>query len=106
MRTSVWAAVAAATLVAVMVSAPAEAAKKKRTVVRSERTVVVANRPQIVVRRRSFLDPGTEVLPGSQPSGAYIRPPHYYPIPVENTIWSWTRQPLPDPWDIPGYWRD
>ncbi len=100
-----WVAVAAATLAVAFAAVPAEAAKKKSATARSARTVVVASRPQIVIRRRSFLDPGTEVLPGSQPSAAYAFPPRYQPLPVENTIWTWTRQPLPDPWDIPGYWR-
>ncbi|MCC7345885.1 MAG: hypothetical protein IT538_00665 [Variibacter sp.] len=59
---------------------------------------------RITVRRgRTFLDPGTEVLPRSQPDLDYAVPPLWYPHRIYDTTNS-VRGPLPDNnfW-IPGY---
>ena len=86
------------------VATPADAATKKRVVTRSTATtVVVASRPRarITVQRRSFLDPGTQVLPGTDHSTDYINPPGYSPMSViENT--AFYRRSLPGPWDLPS----
>jgi hypothetical protein len=86
---------------------PAEAAKR---VVKKQRVTHVAQvqrhvqrpRTRITVQRRSFLDPGTEVLPGEEKSTDYVFPPGYSPTQViDNTAFS-HREPLPGPFDLPG----
>jgi hypothetical protein len=60
---------------------------------------------RVTVRPRSYLDPGTETKQYDQHYTDYAFPP--------GGSWSyqnrndygitWTRAPLPDPWDIPGW---
>jgi hypothetical protein len=74
------AAVVAAAIIAVAVAAaPADAAtKRKRQVVRArtyERVAVV--RPRITVTKRSYLDGGTEVMPGERKYNDYAQPLGY-----------------------------
>ena len=85
---------------------PAEAAKR---VVKKQRVTHVAQvqrhvqrpRTRITVQRRSFLDPGTEVLPGTDHATDYIFPSGYSPTEViDNTPFS-HRSPLPGPFDLP-----
>lgn len=67
--------VAAACVVAF--AAPADAARKKRHFVRTyaqERVAAVPPRARITVRRRSYLDGGTEVMPGERKFNDYARP--------------------------------
>ena len=72
-------AAAAVTLAAL----PAEAATKKRSqaVAQSARAqadaAVRRSRTRVTVTRRSYLDAGTEVYPGSQNYSGYIFPPTY-----------------------------
>lgn len=61
------------------------------------------NRTRVVVRQRSYLDAGTEVLPGERKFNDYAVPPNYSVLesvlgPGQN-FW---RQPLNNPWDVPG----
>ncbi len=116
------AAMAAATaLVAVLAAAPAEAAKKPpryyggvqpRGVEQPTRITVVDEtgraRTRITVRKRSYLDPGTESLPFDQHYHDYAVPPSYssFPRGSEYSVapGSFERRPLPGLWDIPG-WR-
>ena len=59
-------------------------------------------RTRIYVTKRSWLDAGTEVLPGEDKSTDYIFPPDYSPTAViDNTAFS-HRPPLPGPFDIPS----
>jgi hypothetical protein len=59
-------------------------------------------RTRITVRRaRSYLDPGTEVLPRSQPYMDYASPPLWYPTRIWDTTGSF-RSPLPDSFTLPG----
>jgi hypothetical protein len=61
-------------------------------------------RSRITVRRaRSFLDPGTEVLPLSQNYTDYALPPLDYPTRIWDTTGS-RRSPLPGPYDLPGWY--
>jgi hypothetical protein len=70
-----------------LAAAPADAARKKRSQAvaaqsvqtdRGEAGVVVRRtRTRITVTRRSYLDAGTEVYPGSQNSTGYIFSPFY-----------------------------
>jgi hypothetical protein len=61
-------------------------------------------KPRYVVRPRSFLDPGNEVLPYSQHYTDYAFPPGYtaYSSPNLMAPRSYWRQPLPAPFEA-GY---
>jgi hypothetical protein len=61
---------------------PAQAATKKRVVSVTTRQVVERPRARITVRARSFLDAGTEVLPGERKFTDYAYPPNYSPTQV------------------------
>ena len=106
-------AIAAATVVAAW---PADAASRRRTVTRVDRSEpypgarVVNPRyarrapTRITVRRaRTFLDPGTEVLPRSQPELSYAFPPFYYPSRSWDPMGT-RRFPLPGAYDIPSFY--
>jgi hypothetical protein len=97
-------AIIAASAVAVApVISPAQAAQKKRTVTHTKKRVV-ATRPsaRIRVQPRSFLDPGTDVIPGDRKFTDYVTPPGQSPIGVlDNTPFA-HRSPLPGPFDLPG----
>jgi hypothetical protein len=81
---------------------PAEAAPKKRVVSNSKKREVSRARSGIRVQARSFLDAGTEVLPGERKFTDYAVPPGYSPIGViDNTAFA-HRSPLPGPFDLPG----
>ncbi|MEA2975126.1 MAG: hypothetical protein QOF19_646 [Alphaproteobacteria bacterium] len=89
---------------------PAGAAPKRKQVVatRSAGTVVVnrdesgRSRTRIIIQKRSFLDGGTEVLPGERKFTDYVYPPNYSVTGViDRTAFS-HRSPLPGPWDLPG----
>jgi hypothetical protein len=111
MRLKLLAAVGAATL-AVAFLLPAGSAdaatKKKQVVARSAGTYVVSRdesgrtRTRILIQKRSFLDGGTEVLPGERKFTDYVYPPNYSVTGViDNTAFS-HRHPLPGPFDLPG----
>ena len=100
-----------------LISAPVEAATtKKKRVVYTQKRVVAARgstyvstrdedgrrRTRIIVQRRSYLDPGTEVFPGERrynDSGLY-QPTYSVYAPIENTPF-YHRGPLPGPFDLP-----
>jgi hypothetical protein len=91
-----------------LLSTPADAASKKRVAAtdRTERITVIDERgrvrTRITVTPRSFLDPGTEQLPGENKSLDYAIPPAYSPLQVLGPGRDFRRQPLLDPWDFPG----
>jgi hypothetical protein len=100
MKTKAYAAVACAAVLVALAVAPAEAEPK---------TKASANPPRarIVVEPRSFLDAGTEVLPGERKFTDYAFPPGPYSTPlavVTNTGGrvGWHRSPLPGPFDLPS----
>ena len=68
--------VVAAIIGVAIAAAPAEAAaRRKRQIVRPrtyERVAVV--RPRLTVRKRSYLDGGTEVMPGERKYNDYAQP--------------------------------
>jgi hypothetical protein len=100
-----FAGVLACLVAGALLGSPAEAAPKKKVVyVRSHvrQATVVRPRTRIRVQARSFLDPGTEVLPGERKFMDYALPPNYSPTQViDNTAFS-HRSPLPGPFDLPG----
>jgi hypothetical protein len=93
---------------------PADAAPKKRTQAASQNDVNVSSqsrrrarqtrpRTRITVRPRSFLDPGTDVLPGERKYLDYAIPPNSYSgLSVLDNTAFYHRSPLPGPFDLPG----
>ena len=104
MRTTSLTALASA-LVVILSAWPADAQTRRgqrveREAYPGERYYRSGPRTRITVRReRSFLDPGTEVLPRSQSSLDYAIPPLDYPTRIWDTT-SAFRSPLPGA--IPG----
>jgi hypothetical protein len=106
---------AAVIAVAALAVSPVEAqtaqqtqAKKKQTVYTTGRATP-ANRPRarVTVAPRSFLDAGTEVLPGERKFQEYAFPTGPYSTPlsvVTNTGGrvGWHNSPLPGPFDLPS----
>jgi hypothetical protein len=115
MRTRLYPGIALATAIvfaAVLAAAPTSlAAQKNRTVAtkkvakkyRPVPVTMARPRTRITVTRRSFLDPGREVIPGSQHEFTdYAHPPGYSPTSViDNTAFN-RRSALPGPFDLPG----
>jgi hypothetical protein len=100
---------AAAVLVVVAFATPSAEAQqpRKKRYVTSPTRVIVAGRPRarITVAPRSFLDAGTEVLPGERKFTDYAFPPAYFPMgSVTNTGGKvgWDNTPLPQPFDLPS----
>jgi len=86
---------------------PASSATTKKRYVTTTTTRVAANRPRsrIVVVPRSFLDAGTEVLPGERKFTDYAFPPTHHPLDVVTNTGGrvgWHQSPLPGPFDLPG----
>ena len=97
-------AVIAATALAVP---PVEAQTQQRQYVNSKARNAAANRPgaRVTVAPRSFLDAGTEVLPGERKFTDYAFPPTYHPLGVVTNTGGrvgWHQSPLPGPFDLPG----
>jgi hypothetical protein len=84
---------------------PVEAVPKKRYVVTTTRGVPARPRARITVAPRSFLDAGTEVLPGERKFLDYALPPTYLPLGVVTNTGGrvgWHTSPLPGPFDLPS----
>jgi hypothetical protein len=96
-----------------LVSASADAQTQtvtKRTATRGDRTVIVSKdesgrtRTKIIVNRRSFLDPGTQVFPGEKRynSGpALVYQPAFTAGADGGTILDRGSPPLPGQFDLP-----
>jgi hypothetical protein len=105
MSLKLWAAGFCAVVIATAAfSGPAaEAAQKKRVVTQTKQRVITSRpRARITVRNRSFLDGGTEVLPGERKFTDYAIPPGYSPTAVIENTGGYHRSPLPGPFDLPG----
>jgi hypothetical protein len=59
-------------------------------------------RPRITVRRRSYLDAGTEVFPGSKSYTDYVFPPGYTAYSNVDPTGA-SRWPLPGPFELRSY---
>jgi hypothetical protein len=86
--------------------AQAQTTKKKSYVYTTGRSTP-ANRPRarVTVAPRSFLDAGTEVLPGERKFTDYAYPPAYFPLGVVTNTGGrvgWHQSPLPGPFDLPS----
>jgi hypothetical protein len=92
-----------------IVAVPVEAQTTRREYVYTTRAVPPVNRPRarVTVEPRSFLDAGTEVLPGERKFTDYAFPAGSYSMPlsaVTNTGGrvGWHQSPLPGPFDLPS----
>jgi hypothetical protein len=85
---------------------PAEAAPTKKYYSTSARTAPPSRpRARVRVAPRSFLDAGTEVLPGERKFLDYAFPPNYIPLGVVTNTGGkvgWDRSPLMGPFDLPS----
>jgi hypothetical protein len=100
---------AACAILAAAIAIPADAAPRKRAPIRyvnAPQTVFVdrdesgRSRTRIIVQRRSFLDGGTEVLPGQRKFTDYVNPPGYRASDVTGRTMD--RGPMNGPFDY-GY---
>ena|ERR1700694_326208 len=96
--------VASAAISLALAGSPAQAAKKKQITNLSSQTIVTPRqRSRIIVRpRRSYLDAGTEVLPGERKFTDYALPPYYSAFDVLGPGKNFDRQPLNSPWESGG----
>jgi hypothetical protein len=112
MQANLYAASICAALTALLACASEAGAEPKKKQIEStpQAAASARHRPRVTVERRSFLDAGTEVLPGERKFTDYAFPPGYSPIgEALGPGRDYRRQPLLDPWDFPGYsnvwWR-
>ena len=89
-----------------LLAAPPAEAQQSGLTNRTTRVVTVARpRTRITVRReRSYLDPGREVIPYSQPYTDYVFL-NRRPMDVLGPGQNLDRQPLTAPWELGGSWR-
>ena len=108
-----FAAVIAVTLCAAPTADAAQSQKKRTAATKKVAAKSVANRPvpltmaapraRITVQRRTFLDPGRHINPGSQSEYTdYAFPPGYSPTSVIDNKAGHHRSPLPGPFELPG----
>ena len=105
------AAVAATAAIGLM-AAPAGAAPQKKRVayVDTRGHTVFTNRDEdgrrrtrIIIQRRSYLDPGTEVFPGENSDHRYAwSPTHRATGVLDNTAFGSSQSPLPGPFTLPS----
>ena len=97
--------VAATALVALLGTTPEVQAQARQY--RGDSTVLYytdengRRRTRIILQKRSFLDAGTEVLPGERKFSDYAYPPGYSPIDVTGPSNGYDRRPLNWYWDVP-----
>jgi hypothetical protein len=95
----------AAVIAATALAVPLVEAAPRKTYVYTTTRGAPASRPRarVVVAPRSFLDAGTEVLPGERKFTDYAFPPNYTPMgSVVNTggKTGWDRSPMMQPWEL------
>jgi hypothetical protein len=89
-----------ASLAALMVVAVAVPAGAQTTVTQTQVKKKPAEAPaRVTVQKRSFLDAGTEVLPGQRKFTDYAFPPGYSPTSSFDYTSGNVRGPLIGPWD-------
>jgi hypothetical protein len=86
-------------------SEPASAQSGQRYYNRNSTVIVTQDengrrRTRVVVNKRSYLDGGTEVLPGERHYHDYARPPYYNPYAVLGSGNDLSQSPLPDFMDV------
>ena len=96
---------AAAAVTATALAVPAEAAPRNRDVSANQGTVFVSReedgrvRRRIIVTPRSYLDGGTEVLPGQRKFNFSDAQPYWSPIDALGPGRNYDRQPLNPRWE-------
>ena len=95
-----------------LLAMPADAAtKKKRVAVVDARghTIFISRdedgrrRTRVIIQKRSYLDPGTEVMPGDRNDRDYaILPNHRASGILDNTAFGGNQSALPGPFDLPS----
>jgi hypothetical protein len=94
-----------------LLAAPVDAATKKKHVVTSAagHTVFISRgedgrtHTKIIVQKRSYLDGGTEVMPGDRNDNDYAYLPNHSGFGVlDNTAFGSNQSPLPGPWTLPS----
>jgi hypothetical protein len=110
MRFGFAAIVAAAAVALLAAPADAQTTKKKRVVLRNaDHTVSVSRdedghtRTRIIVQRRSYLDAGTNVMPGERKYTDYVFGPTYSATSaIDKTPFGIDSQIRPGPFDLPS----
>ncbi|KQY97991.1 hypothetical protein ASD45_18570 [Pseudolabrys sp. Root1462] len=108
MRLKFVAATCAALGVVAVLAAPADAqTTKKRIYANRDQTVVVMRgedgktRTRVIIQKRSYLDPGPEVLPGSRHDLDYAQSPNHRATGIlNNTVGGTNQLPLPGPFEL------
>jgi hypothetical protein len=94
-----------------LLAAPASAAPKKRVTVADARGSTVytsrdedgRRRTRIIIQKRSFLDPGTEVFKGENSDHRYAHSPNAHATSVlDNTAFGTNRSALPGAFTLPS----
>jgi len=91
-----------------VLAAPADAqTTRKRVYANRDHTVVVTRgedgktRTRVIIQKRSYLDPGPEVLPGSRHDRDYAQEPNHRATGVlDNTRAGTNQSPLPGPFEL------
>lgn len=105
---------AAAAVALAFLQSPADAAPRKRTAAYQQPRYIYYGREdraptRLTVRKRSFLDPGTESKTFAQHYTDYAVSPSYtiFPKYFDYSVapGSWSRMPLPGLYDIPGWYQ-
>lgn len=110
MRLKVIATAIAAAAAIGLLAMPADAAtKKKRVVTSGGHTVFVSrdedgrSRTRIIIQKRSYLNPGTEVFPGENSDHRYAFPQNHTAHSVlDNTNFGGNQSALPDAFTLPS----
>lgn len=111
MRVATLTALAATAAVTLAFATPADAQQRRgyQPQPRGERITIIDEngrvRTKITVRPRSYLDGGTEVIPGERKYMDYAQAPTYSWL-APTSSWDPTgthRFPLPMPFELPGY---
>jgi hypothetical protein len=103
--TALFCGFAAAAAVA-LVTVPAQAQAPKPTAAKKKQDPAATRPPtRVEVRRRSFLDPGTETKTRNEHYLDYAFPPgdHYIGTDQNDFRLNWTRMPFPSCLDLPGF---
>jgi hypothetical protein len=109
MRLKIFATAFAVTAALSLLAVPADAAPKKKRVVTTAagHTVFVSRdedgrtRTRIIIQKRSYLDPGTEVMPGDRNDHDYAILPTQSAIGVlDNTAFGGNQSALPGPFGL------
>jgi hypothetical protein len=109
MRLASVLALSAAAIALASLATPADAQGRRYAQDRSERITIIDEngraRTRITVRPRSYLDGGTQVVPGERKFSDYAFPPTYMNGSAY-AAWDPTgnhRAPLPAPFSLPGF---